>query len=109
MFLFGRYTGLVTGTSELDPLRWPGSKWKCLVVRILYRALSIYLFFFFFFGGSRAEHQLLQVTEKCFWRLVFINFNTSMYYSFLEQDCLPTLPVFKPIYVVGANAEFPTL
>lgn len=28
-----RYTGLVTGTSELDPLRWPGSKWKCLVVR----------------------------------------------------------------------------
>lgn len=52
MFLFGRYTGLVTGTSELDPLRWPGSKWKCLVVRILYRALSIYLFFFFFFEGQ---------------------------------------------------------
>ncbi|XP_050371575.1 auxin response factor 3 [Argentina anserina] len=28
-----RYTGLVTGISELDPLRWTGSKWKCLVVR----------------------------------------------------------------------------
>ncbi|XP_004293901.1 PREDICTED: auxin response factor 3 [Fragaria vesca subsp. vesca] len=28
-----RYTGLVTGISELDPLRWPGSKWKCVAVR----------------------------------------------------------------------------
>ncbi|XP_061979054.1 auxin response factor 3-like isoform X3 [Populus nigra] len=28
-----RYTGLITGISELDPTRWPGSKWKCLLVR----------------------------------------------------------------------------
>ncbi|KAH8511804.1 hypothetical protein H0E87_009105 [Populus deltoides] len=28
-----RYTGLITGISELDPSRWPGSKWKCLLVR----------------------------------------------------------------------------
>ncbi|KAE8716976.1 Auxin response factor 15 [Hibiscus syriacus] len=28
-----RYTGLVTGISDLDPVRWPGSKWKCLLVR----------------------------------------------------------------------------
>lgn len=28
-----RYTGLITGISELDPVRWPGSKWRCLVVR----------------------------------------------------------------------------
>ncbi|RZS06833.1 hypothetical protein BHM03_00037563 [Ensete ventricosum] len=31
--LTGRYTGLITGIGELDPLRWPGSKWKCLSVR----------------------------------------------------------------------------
>ncbi|KAG6641317.1 hypothetical protein CIPAW_09G064500 [Carya illinoinensis] len=28
-----RYTGLVTGISEMDPVRWPGSKWRCLLVR----------------------------------------------------------------------------
>ncbi|XP_042418143.1 auxin response factor 3-like isoform X1 [Zingiber officinale] len=28
-----RYTGLITSVGELDPLRWPGSKWKCLLVR----------------------------------------------------------------------------
>lgn len=28
-----RYTGLITGMSDEDPVRWPGSKWKCLVVR----------------------------------------------------------------------------
>ncbi|PON60648.1 Auxin response factor [Trema orientale] len=28
-----RYTGLVTGVSDMDPIRWPGSKWRCLVVR----------------------------------------------------------------------------
>ncbi|KAL9346593.1 hypothetical protein Peur_061446 [Populus x canadensis] len=28
-----RYTGIITGVSELDPARWPGSKWKCLLVR----------------------------------------------------------------------------
>ncbi|XP_057949379.1 auxin response factor 3 isoform X2 [Malania oleifera] len=27
-----RYTGLVTGISDMD-LRWPGSKWRCLLVR----------------------------------------------------------------------------
>ncbi|KAJ6728535.1 AUXIN RESPONSE FACTOR 3 [Salix koriyanagi] len=27
-----RYTGIITGVSELDPARWPGSKWKCLLV-----------------------------------------------------------------------------
>ncbi|KAK8692605.1 hypothetical protein V6N13_076061 [Hibiscus sabdariffa] len=29
----GRYTGVVTGTSDMDPLRWSGSKWRCLLVR----------------------------------------------------------------------------
>lgn len=28
-----RYTGVVTGMAELDPVRWSGSKWKCLMVR----------------------------------------------------------------------------
>ncbi|KAK8992388.1 hypothetical protein V6N11_048472 [Hibiscus sabdariffa] len=28
-----RYTGLVTGISDFDPVRWPGSKWRCLLVR----------------------------------------------------------------------------
>ncbi|CAL8146795.1 unnamed protein product [Prunus armeniaca] len=28
-----RYTGVITGISELDPVRWPGSKRRCLVVR----------------------------------------------------------------------------
>ncbi|XP_022720829.1 LOW QUALITY PROTEIN: auxin response factor 3-like [Durio zibethinus] len=27
-----RYTGLVTGISDMDPVRWPGSKWRCLLV-----------------------------------------------------------------------------
>nr|CAD1823774.1 unnamed protein product [Ananas comosus var. bracteatus] len=28
-----RYTGLITGISDVDPIRWPGSKWRCLLVR----------------------------------------------------------------------------
>ncbi|XP_074272279.1 auxin response factor 3 isoform X2 [Silene latifolia] len=28
-----RYTGVVTGLAELDPVRWPGSKWRSLMVR----------------------------------------------------------------------------
>lgn len=28
-----RCTGLITGISDVDPLRWPGSKWRCLMVR----------------------------------------------------------------------------
>ncbi|CAN4078871.1 unnamed protein product [Withania somnifera] len=28
-----RFTGLVLGVSDVDPVRWPGSKWRCLVVR----------------------------------------------------------------------------
>nr|CAD1834332.1 unnamed protein product [Ananas comosus var. bracteatus] len=28
-----RCTGLVTGIGDMDPLRWPGSKWRCLLVR----------------------------------------------------------------------------
>ncbi|CAN1810590.1 Auxin response factor 3 [Linum perenne] len=28
-----RYSGMITGISDLDPARWPGSKWRCLVVR----------------------------------------------------------------------------
>ncbi|KAM6551167.1 hypothetical protein CsatB_000975 [Cannabis sativa] len=28
-----RYTGLVTGIGDMDPVRWPGSKWRCLAVR----------------------------------------------------------------------------
>uniref|UniRef100_A0A7N0RGQ0 Auxin response factor n=2 Tax=Kalanchoe fedtschenkoi TaxID=63787 RepID=A0A7N0RGQ0_KALFE len=27
-----RFTGAVTGVSDLDPIGWPGSKWKCLLV-----------------------------------------------------------------------------
>ncbi|KAB2041235.1 hypothetical protein ES319_D02G134300v1 [Gossypium barbadense] len=27
-----RYTGVVTGISEMDPVRWSGSKWRCLLV-----------------------------------------------------------------------------
>ncbi|XP_020595811.1 auxin response factor 3-like isoform X2 [Phalaenopsis equestris] len=28
-----RCTGLITAVSDLDPIQWPGSKWRCLVVR----------------------------------------------------------------------------
>ncbi|KAK7362779.1 hypothetical protein VNO77_04901 [Canavalia gladiata] len=28
-----RYTGLIVGITEMDPVRWPGSKWRCLLVR----------------------------------------------------------------------------
>nr|XP_010924405.1 auxin response factor 15 isoform X4 [Elaeis guineensis]XP_029121019.1 auxin response factor 15 isoform X3 [Elaeis guineensis] len=28
-----RHTGLITGIGDLDPVRWPGSKWRCLLVR----------------------------------------------------------------------------
>lgn len=26
-------TGMITGISDIDPVNWPGSKWKCLMVR----------------------------------------------------------------------------
>ncbi|XP_024023701.1 auxin response factor 4 [Morus notabilis] len=28
-----RFSGTVIGTEDLDPMRWPGSKWRCLKVR----------------------------------------------------------------------------
>lgn len=28
----GRYTGLITGIADMDPVRWPGSKWRRLLV-----------------------------------------------------------------------------
>ncbi|XP_042026293.1 auxin response factor 3-like isoform X1 [Salvia splendens] len=28
-----RCSGLIVGVSDVDPARWPGSKWKCLLVR----------------------------------------------------------------------------
>ncbi|WJX26702.1 Arf GTPase arf3 [Trifolium repens] len=28
-----RFTGLIAGINDVDPVRWPGSKWKCLLVR----------------------------------------------------------------------------
>ncbi|PKI76181.1 hypothetical protein CRG98_003408 [Punica granatum] len=28
-----RYSGFITGVSDIDPIRWPGSKWRCLTVR----------------------------------------------------------------------------
>ncbi|TKY59204.1 Auxin response factor 3 [Spatholobus suberectus] len=28
-----RFTGLIVGVSDVDPVRWPGSKWRCLMVR----------------------------------------------------------------------------
>ncbi|KAL9275007.1 Auxin response factor 3-like protein [Drosera capensis] len=28
-----RTSGVITGIGDVDPLRWPGSKWRCLVVR----------------------------------------------------------------------------
>lgn len=28
-----RYTGLITGIGDMDPVRWPDSKWRCLLVR----------------------------------------------------------------------------
>ncbi|KQK05397.1 auxin response factor 14 isoform X2 [Brachypodium distachyon] len=28
-----RSTGMISGVSEVDPIRWPGSKWRCLLVR----------------------------------------------------------------------------
>jgi hypothetical protein len=31
-FWCGRFTGLIAGINDVDPVRWPGSKWKCLLV-----------------------------------------------------------------------------
>ncbi|KAL4204717.1 hypothetical protein AMTRI_Chr01g111260 [Amborella trichopoda] len=28
-----RCTGLISGVGDIDPVRWPGSKWRCLMVR----------------------------------------------------------------------------
>ncbi|GAB4831322.1 Arf GTPase arf3 [Ancistrocladus abbreviatus] len=28
-----RFDGVITGVGDMDPLRWPGSKWRCLLVR----------------------------------------------------------------------------
>ncbi|XP_042520213.1 auxin response factor 3-like isoform X1 [Macadamia integrifolia] len=28
-----RYTGMIMGISDMDPVRWPRSKWRCLLVR----------------------------------------------------------------------------
>ncbi|KAL2321112.1 hypothetical protein Fmac_030081 [Flemingia macrophylla] len=28
-----RFTGLIVGITDVDPVRWPGSKWRCLMVR----------------------------------------------------------------------------
>lgn len=28
-----RFTALIVGVSDVDPVRWPGSKWRCLLVR----------------------------------------------------------------------------
>ncbi|MCL7040173.1 hypothetical protein MKW94_019765, partial [Papaver nudicaule] len=28
-----RHTGMIAGVSDMDPVRWPGSKWRCLLVR----------------------------------------------------------------------------
>ncbi|CAH9137875.1 unnamed protein product [Cuscuta epithymum] len=28
-----RYNGIVIGIGDVDPVRWPGSKWRCLLVR----------------------------------------------------------------------------
>ncbi|CAN6825675.1 hypothetical protein Bca4012_029616 [Brassica carinata] len=28
-----RSPGIITGINDLDPIRWPGSKWRCLLVR----------------------------------------------------------------------------
>jgi hypothetical protein len=29
-----RRSGMVVGNSEVDPMKWPGSKWRSLLVRI---------------------------------------------------------------------------
>ncbi|KAB2025565.1 hypothetical protein ERO13_D06G135400v2 [Gossypium hirsutum] len=28
-----RHSGVITGISDINPVRWPGSKWRCLMVR----------------------------------------------------------------------------
>ncbi|KAD4982417.1 hypothetical protein E3N88_19088 [Mikania micrantha] len=28
-----RCTGIITGSSDIDPVNWPGSKWRCLMVK----------------------------------------------------------------------------
>ncbi|KAK8485099.1 hypothetical protein V6N13_062972 [Hibiscus sabdariffa] len=28
-----RHSGVITGINDMDPVRWPGSKWRCLLVR----------------------------------------------------------------------------
>ncbi|GMH19538.1 hypothetical protein Nepgr_021379 [Nepenthes gracilis] len=28
-----RFAGVITGIHDMDPMRWPGSKWRCLLVR----------------------------------------------------------------------------
>ncbi|KAF7840297.1 auxin response factor 3 [Senna tora] len=33
VFYNPRCTGLIVGMSDVDPIKWPGSKWRCLLVR----------------------------------------------------------------------------
>lgn len=51
-----RYTGVVTGISESDPIKWPNSKWKCLMVScIMFFFFLFFLFLFFFLGQNPAQ------------------------------------------------------
>ena len=44
-----RCSGLIVGVSDTDPVRWPGSKWRCLLVWICRRACYLsYVWAFFF-------------------------------------------------------------
>jgi hypothetical protein len=59
-FLCGRFTGLIAGINDVDPVRWPGSKWKCLLVW----DCGLSNFFFWQYGLSNFNNVLLFIFVK---------------------------------------------
>lgn len=39
-----RCAGVVTGVCDMDPYRWPNSKWRCLLVRVLPQLFDVSVF-----------------------------------------------------------------
>lgn len=39
-----RFSGVVTGVGDLDPYRWPNSKWRCLMVDYYFIFTHLLLF-----------------------------------------------------------------
>ena len=56
MSLWTRFSGTVVGTEDANPIRWPGSKWRCLKVQFMVhkpvQIHDVYMQNLVFFAGS---------------------------------------------------------